>query len=244
MGNSATVEKLVRAAAWTDRLPEEQKTLYRKVMREARLRGLRFAVGGGFASNVYTGGWRNTKDLDLFILRSDRDAMVRVLTGLGLRDYYDQKPYDRQWIYRGYDGEQIVDVIWQMANQRAVVDEIWVESGPIMEVDGEEFHVIPPEETLWTKLYVVQRERCDWPDAFNLICAIGPELDWPRLIDRVGPDTALLAGVLSIFGWLCPKRALELPPWLWKRVGARVPIDGGQCRAPLLDSRPWMVPPC
>jgi hypothetical protein len=169
--------------------------------------------------------------------------MVRVLTELGLRDYYDEKPYDRQWIYRGYDGEQIVDVIWQMANQRAAVDEVWVESGPVMEVDGEEFHVVPPEETLWTKLYVMQRERCDWPDALNLIGAVGPELDWPRLIDRVGPDTALLAGVLSVFGWLCPKRARDLPPWLWERVGARAP-EAGVCRAHLLDSRPWLVSPC
>src|SRR5713226_4548335 len=56
-GNSGVVENLVRAASWTDRLPDQQKSLYRNVMRQARLRGLRFAVGGGFANNVYTGGW-------------------------------------------------------------------------------------------------------------------------------------------------------------------------------------------
>jgi len=212
-------------------------------MREARLRGLRFAAGGGFATNAYTGEWRNTKDLDLFILHADRDAIVRLVTDLGLRDLYCERPYDRQWIYRSHDGDQIIDLIWCMANQRAAVDETWVETGPVMELDGEVFRVIPPEETLWTKLYVIQRERCDWPDAFNLLATVGPELDWHRLIERVEPDTALLAGVLSVFAWVEPDCANALPEWIWNRLEARPPEPGIR-RAHLLDSRPWLVKTC
>lgn len=234
---------MVLTPTWIDKLPDTQKCLYRRVMREARFRRIRFAAGGGFASNAYTGDGRDMKDLDLFILQSDRNAMIEVLTMFGFRDYHDEKPYDRRWIYRGYDGCQIVDIIWRMANQRADVDEVWVSAGPTMLMEDEEFRVIPPEETLWTKLYVVQRERCDWPDALSLISVVGPELDWPRLIDRLGPDTPLLAGVLSVFGWICPNRARELPSWLWARIGARPP-EGCEMRPHLLDSRPWLVTPC
>jgi hypothetical protein len=243
MTNPAVIEPPCISSAWIDELPPPQQSLYRSVLEEGRRRGLRFAVGGGFASNAYTGARRNTKDLDLFVLRQDRDAMIAVLTSLGLRDYYSEKPYDRSWIYRGYDGEQIVDIIWEMANHRAQVDEVWVEAGPFMRIGGETICLIPPEETLWTKLYVLQRERCDWPDAFNLVSAMGPTLDWSRLMGRLGVDLPLLGALLSVFGWICPDRARDLPGWIWEAAGARPP-DPGEPRPHLLDTRPWLVSPC
>lgn len=238
-----TVAEIVRRANWSEHLPQEEKRLYSRVMAEARRRGLKFAIGGGFATNAYTGLWRNTKDLDIFVLERDHERFVSLLGDLGLSDYYDQKPYDRSWIYRGCRADQIVDVIWQMANHRAHVDEVWLESGPLMELEGEDFRVIPPEETLWTKLYVVQRERCDWPDALNLIGTVGPQLDWARLLGRVGEDAPLLAALLSVFGWLCPRSAAALPAWIWRRLNVAHPL-GGEPRPQLLDSRPWMVAPC
>jgi hypothetical protein len=45
-------------------------------------------LGGAFAMAAYTGRWRNTKDMDLFVLPSQRDAMVQLLTELGFQDYY------------------------------------------------------------------------------------------------------------------------------------------------------------
>ncbi len=240
---SPAVAEAVQKANWSERLPGDQKDLYLHVMSEARRRGLRFAIGGGFATNVYTGMWRNTKDLDVFVLQRDHAAFVALLTALGLSDYYEQKPYDRSWIYRGCRADQIVDVIWQMANHRACVDDVWLDSGPCITLEGDCFPVIPPEETLWTKLYVLQRDRCDWPDALNLISMVGPELDWSRLIERLAADTPLLAAVLSVFGWICPRRSLDLPGWIWERL--HLPPPGkGEARVHLLDSRPWLVTPC
>ena len=243
MVSAATFELVHAAAAWSERLPQPQKDLYVRVMHETRQRGLNFAIGGGFARNAYTGLWRNTKDLDLFVLRRDRERFISLLQELSLVDYYDRKPYDRSWIYRACCGDQIVDVIWEMANHRACVDEIWLESGPSICIDGENFQVIPPEETLWTKLYVLQRERCDWPDALNLIGAVGPELNWARLLDRVGEDAPLLAAALSVFSWVCPRRALELPAWIWPRLQIARPREG-DAKPELLDSRPWMIGQC
>lgn len=237
------IAEIVRAANWSERLPPEQRELYARVMGQARQRGLKFAIGGGFASNAYSGLWRNTKDLDLFVREADHERFVTLLSDLGLRDYYDQKPYDRSWIYRGCIGDQIVDIIWQMANHRAAVDEFWINCGPSMELEGEMFHVIPPEETLWTKLYVLQRERCDWPDALNLVGSVGPYLDWRRLMERVGEDAPLLSAVLSVFAWVCPHRARQLPEWLWSRLQLPAPANG-EAKPQLLDSRPWMIPPC
>lgn len=191
---------------------------------------------------TYTGQWRETKDVDLFILERDKEEMVRVLGDSGLEDYYSQQQYERHWIYRSYKDDIIVDVIWAMANRRAAVDEVWLQ-GPELEIHEGRFRLVPAEETLWSKLYVLQRDRCDWPDAMSLVYSMGPELNWERLLKRVGEDGPLLSGLFSVFGWLCPERARELPAWLWQKLRAWSSEIEGRCdRADLLDSRPWFPP--
>jgi hypothetical protein len=238
--------QLSQCALWPERFPPEQWALYKRVMKDARARGLNFAIGGALASTTYSGQWRNTKDIDLYIKASDREKMLAILSDAGLADYYDEKPYDRNWIYRSWRDDLIVDVMWAMANQRAQVDDGWLR-GPEVEVEGELFRLLPPEETLWSKLYVMQRDRCDWPDAFSLLSKIGPEIDWRHLLDRVGEDAPLLNGLLTVFEWIYPEGARELPTWLWDRLGCirprlAAPSEASRSRASLLDSRPWFPP--
>lgn len=195
---------------------------------------------------TYTRQWHDTKDIDFFIQERDKDETTRILADCGLQDYYDQQAYERHWIYRSYRDEIIVDVIWAMANRRAVVDERWFH-GPEVELDGERFRLVPAEETLWSKLYVLQGDRCDWPDALNLVYAMGTDLNWRRLLERLKDDAPLLSALFSVFGWLCPDRARDLPRWLWNELGISYPETDKQAklhsnRASLLDSRPWFLP--
>lgn len=239
-------EQIERCASWPERFGHEQWRIYKEVIAEARKRELRFAVGGGLAAMTYAGQWRNTKDIDLYVLPQDAQRMIEVATNLGLADYYQVQPYDRKWIYRSYREDTIVDIMWAMANQRAQVDERWL-NGPEVEAGGERFRLLAPEEEMWSKLYVLQRDRCDWLDALNLIYGVGPELDWRRLIARLAEDAALLRGVLSLFAWIAPDRARELPEWLWRELEMNAPGAGGGPeltgkRARLLDSRPWFTP--
>jgi hypothetical protein len=246
MGSQTLRNQLARSAAWLERLPPEEWAIYKAVMVEAQRRGLQFAIGGGFATMTYTRQWRNTKDIDLYIIDRDKDEMVRVLSDSGLEDYYEQERYQRHWIYRGYKNDVIVDVIWAMANQRAAVDEDWLR-GPELAVDGARFRLVPPEETLWSKLYVIQRERCDWPDSLSLIYAVGADLNWRHVLERVNGDAPLLAALLSVFAWVCPHRSRQLPSSLWNELD--IGCDQGDSRlgeevnrASLLDSRPWLTP--
>jgi hypothetical protein len=200
-------------------------------------------LGGAFALATYTGIWRNTKDLDLYVLPRHRNRMVALLRKLGLSDYYDQVPYERHWIYRATEGGVIVDVIWAMANRRAQVDEWWM-SGPEVRIRGRLMKVLPADAILWDKLYIMQRERCDWPDVMNLLYAKGADLDWTTVLKRLEDDTPLLAGALSVFRWLSPAVALRLPAWLWGRVNLPPPEQGrlpkiNRRRAAFLDARPW-----
>jgi hypothetical protein len=229
---------------WSETIPDDQWTIYQQVIDRAQSKGIPFALGGAFAVATYTGSWRNTKDLDLYVLPGDREEMLGVLAECGLGDYYEKLPYDRWWIYRGYLGTTIVDVIWAMANHRAQIDELWL-SGPSTTVRGRDVKVLPPEALVWDKLYIMQRERCDWPDVLNLLYYAGPHLDWEYLLCRIGEDCPLVAGALSVFAWLSPGRAGELPEWIWGRLRIPAPALAAEIderRVGLLDRRPWFGP--
>ncbi len=230
--------------AWAERIPTSEWSVYQQVIQEARAAGIRFAFGGAFATAAYTGALRNTKDFDFYVLPDDRDAMKQAISRAALDDYFDRLPYDRSWIYRATRGDVIVDVIWAMANLRAYVDERWVTHGPEIIVRDERLRAIPIEELIWSKLYVLQRERCDWTDVLNLIDARADAIDWEHLLSRLDNDAPLLTGVMSVFGWLAPPRAGDIPAPIWQRLGLRVPEPGSdpevtRTRANLLDSRPW-----
>jgi predicted nucleotidyltransferase len=232
---------------WSELVPDHEWKLYSIVLNRALEQGIRFALGGGLAFSYYSRRLRNTKDIDLFILPEDREKMIDIVTESGFEDYYEKEPYDRKWIYRGYRENVICDLIWQMANYRTDVDERWVTRGEEFEASGMRLKLLPVEELIWSKLYVMQRERCDWPDLLNLLNAQAENIDWNHLLSRLEDDIPLMSSVVSLFGWMCPDRAQSLPEWLWDRLRIYKPLEGPSCshdteRIRLLDSRDWFGP--
>ena len=243
---AANTRTKLLGAGWSRKIPEQEWRHYDKVLQAMRSASIPFALGGAFAVATYTGGWRNTKDLDLYVLPRHRNRVMELLGQLGMKDYYEQRPYDRHWIYRATSDGVIVDVMWAMANRRARVDEWWI-SGPEVTIRGHEMRVLPAEAILWDKLYIMQRERCDWPDAMNILYFQGDVLDWKAVLKRVGEDTELLAGALSVFRWISPGVAQRLPEWLWHVVKLPTPpaqplpkID--KRHVSFMDRRPWYGP--
>jgi hypothetical protein len=243
MNQSVPVESPIRPD-W-HRIPGDEWAVYRKVIRRATERGIRFAFGGAFATAEYTGELRNTKDFDIYVRPVDRAGMIQVMGEAGLTDHFDRLAYDRSWIYRASQGDIIVDAIWAMANHRAEVDESWLTLGPEVSILGEPLRAIPIEELIWSKLYVLQHERCDWTDIFNLLDARLEVIDWDRLLSRLEEDAPLLIGALSVFSWLAPDRVAILPASVRDRLGLKELAPGtrelSRARANLLDSRPWFI---
>jgi len=201
-------------------------------------------LGGGFAMASYTGRWRNTKDIDFYIEQSECERAVAALSKAGFTDYFDTLAYDRKWIYRSTRDGVIVDIIWAMANQRAQVDRQWFENAPLIEIRGESLKVVPVEEFIWCKLYILQRDHCDWTDILNVLFAVGPRINWDHLLDRLDEDWPLLKALLTLYGWLCPRRAALLPESLRQRLQVDRPAPQQKRRFDrirLLDSRDWFA---
>jgi hypothetical protein len=230
---------------WANEVSEPAWAIYSKAMEVVRSAGVPFLLGGGFALAAFTGRWRDTKDIDFYIHPRDRDAAVQALTKAGFDDYFSRLPYDRKWIYRSTQSDCIVDIIWSMANQRAQVDELWFERADKLQLRDQQLLILPPEEFMWCKLYILQRDHCDWTDVFNLLYATGDRLDWPHLISRLDEDTPLLKGLLSVYGWLCPDQVLQLPESLWHLLRMSPPEPSPHApkrnHIRLLDSRGWFA---
>src|SRR5688500_10134092 len=109
-------KKTRQRTTWTQFIPDEEWAAYETAIRVVRKSNVDFMIAGAFGLAVYTGRWRDTKDLDLLVLPKDRDAVIKALSDSGFVDYFDQRAYDRGWIYRATREGFIVDVIWQMAN--------------------------------------------------------------------------------------------------------------------------------
>ena len=228
-----------------DLIPDEQWAVYRDAIECARGTGLPFMLGGGFALASYVGRWRNTKDIDFYVLPGQRQPFIDCMNEAGFTDYYAQLPYDRGWIYRSFRDGTIVDLIWSMANRRAEAQPDWFEHAREIVVRGEPLKVIAPEELLWCKMYVMQRDHSDWPDILNLLHAVGPDLDWNRILENVREDLPVLRALLTLFAWVSPGRAAELPHSVRRRLNLPpsygVSTEQEDRRIRLLDSRNWFA---
>lgn len=233
--------------AWSTLIPEDQWDIFRLGTSAIDEASVPYLLGGALALATYTGHWRNTKDVDVILRPDHRAAAISALQRAGFSDYHEHETYDRSWIFRGFHRGMIFDVIWEMPNHRFAVDAAWFERATSILLRNQRYAVAPVEELARMKLYVMQRERCDWVDVFNIFASAEDRIDWAWLVERLGCDVPLLHGALAVFNWLCPDRAYQLPGWLRHQLSLP-PIatdDATQAetrRAHLLDSRPWFAP--
>ena len=229
-----------------EQIPGDQWAFYEDVLNAARDTGKPFAIGGAFAWAAYTGIIRNTKDIDFYIEPKSKDLFISAITRVGATDYYETLAYDRGWIYRSTRDGYIADLIWAMANYVQPLYDDYFNGENALIIHGQRVPVLPAEELMLNKLYIMQRGRCDWFDVFNLLYCTNGSLDWDRLISRMGTDRILLASALNVFAWLCPGRVHLFPDDLWMKLGLeKPPLDGPDvvpARVNYLDSRPWFIP--
>jgi len=209
----------------TNLIPPEQWTVYARFITEAAGRSLPFALGGGLAVSAYSACVRNTKDMDIFILEKNSQEMIGITRQLGFEEY-TEVPYDRTWSYRCAREGYIIDFLWNMLNAKASVDETWLTLGWDLQVRGVPVKLLPVEELIMSKLYILRIDRSDWPDILSLLYARGVELDWERLLFILGEDRLVGGGVLILLRWLCPGRPRRFPESIWAPLGLQPPLSG------------------
>ncbi len=176
-----------------------------------------FVVGGAYAYCTYTGIYRDTKDLDLFPRKRDALRALQVLE----KDGWRTERYDEVWLYKAYKGEYFVDFIFSSGNGVATVDDEWFEHAKTGTVFGHECQIAPAEEMIWSKAFVLERERFDGADVNHLIRSVGPTMDWERVLRRFDRHWEVLLSHLMMFRFAYPSDRTAIPDWLMTELLGR-----------------------
>lgn len=179
--------------------------------------GVPFLVGGAYAYATYTGIYRDTKDLDLFPRRRDALKALEVLE----RDGWRTERTDEVWLYKAFKGEYFVDFIFSSGNGVATVDDEWFEYAKRGKVFGHDCLIAPAEEVIWSKGFVIERERYDGADVNHLILKAGHQMDWERLLRRYDRYWEVLFSHLMLFRFAYPSERDIVPEWLMAELLSR-----------------------
>jgi hypothetical protein len=71
--------------------------------------------------------------------------------------------------------------------------------------------LVPPEELIWSKAFVQERERFDGADVLHLLHACGRTLNWDRLLARFDHHWPVLFSHLVLFQFVYPDRRADIP---------------------------------
>jgi hypothetical protein len=177
-----------------------------------------YVVGGGYALAWYTGIERHTKDLDVFVRPGDRDRALDALAAAG----YRTEVWWPHFLAKALHGEAFIDVIYNSGNGLCPVDEDWFTHAVRGEVLGRSTPLCPPEEMIWGKAFVMERDRFDGPDIAHLVLACADRLDWARLINRFASHERILLAHLLLFGYVYPSERALVPPQVIDALESKV----------------------
>jgi len=215
-----------------------EQMFYLDVMEFLTAARIPFLVGGGYALASYTGIDRATKDLDLFVLPEDFPRIMDVCSDAG----YQTKVRFAHWLGKVSKGDFFVDIIFGSGNGLCLVDEGWFQHAVPGSVFNRQVRFCPPEETIWSKAFIMERNRFDGADIAHMLNARGNELDWERLLRRFGSHWRVLFSHLILCGFIYPCDRSMVPDWLMKefvrRIGVEMnnaPIPERVCQGTLLS---------
>jgi hypothetical protein len=221
------------------------RRFHASVLAELNAAGCEYLVGGGHALERYLGIGRSVKDLDLFMRERDVPA---ALSHVEARLGHAWEMTFPHWLAKiKRDDREHIDVIFNSGNAVCAVDDEWFSHAVPSTVMGQPARLCPAEETIWSKAFVMERERYDGADIAHLIHARAEALDWDRLARRFGRHWRVLLSHLILFGFVYPSERTRIPDPLMRRClrlleqEMRQPSARRVCRGPITSRAQYLV---
>src|SRR5216110_1264892 len=202
-----------------------------------------FLIGGAYVVEVYAGVSRRSKDFDLYVCPHHIDAAIDALARAG---YKTEKTFPH-WLAKAGRGRDYIDLIFRAGNGLCEVDDSWFERAQDDELLGLRVKLCAPEEMIWMKAYIMERERFDGADIVHILQSCADKLDWPHLVRRFGPDWRVLLSHLVLFGYVYPGERDKIPNAIMSDLIARLQSEkctpGAHriCRGTLLSRKQYLL---
>lgn len=217
---------------------------YREALQMLTENHYKFLVGGGAAMQKYTSINRDSKDLDLFTTNNEFHSILRFFGDKG----YETEYTDVRWLAKVYKGKAFIDLIFNTVNNLCPVDESWFEHAVNGSLFGIPVQYIAPEELIWCKIYIHNRERYDASDINHIILKQGHQLDWHRIFRRLDQHWHLLLGQFINFLFVYPSERDIIPRWLFEKLLKRArsqydlpPSIEKVCLGPIIDQTQYSI---
>src|SRR5258708_36356691 len=197
---------------------EEEAAWYHKSVGLLQKAKIPFLIGGAYALWKYTGVRRPTKDLDLFLRAQDMAPALKVMREGGFRTEITAS----HWIGKAFHKDFLMDFIVALANGVGQVDDTWFKKPVHAELCGKTLSLVRPEDMVWSKAFVMERDRYDGADIVHLLWAEGRHMDWKALLRRFVGHEAVLLSHLILFGYIYPDMQKIIPAWVIRHLGVHV----------------------
>jgi len=230
-----------RAAA--EKAKSSPNDFHRRSVAALQAANVPFLIGGAYVVEAFAGVSRRTKDFDLYIRPRHVRAAMDALAGAG----YKAEMTFPHWLAKAARGRDCVDLIFRAGNGLCEVDDSWFERAHDDELLGLRVKLCAPEEMIWMKAYIMERERFDGADIVHILRRCAVELDWPHLVRRFGLDWRVLLSHLILFGYIYPSERHRIPVAVMDdlitrlRNEASTPGPNRLCRGTLLSRKQYLV---
>jgi hypothetical protein len=199
----------------TEEQRKEAHAFYQEALDVLHDCGTPFILGGAFSLFHHTGIYRDTKDLDVFCKQSDYPKILKFFAEKG----YKTDLYDVRWLAKVYKGEYFIDIIFNTVNNICRVDDSWLQHAVKGTFVEREVLFLAPEELIFCKSYVMNRERYDGADLNHILLKTGKDLDWKRLFNYLDPHWHILLAQLLQFQFVYPSEFHTIiPKWLFEEL--------------------------
>ena len=195
-------------------IPEGEREVYKRALRSLNAAGVPYVVAGAYAIYEHTGIYRQTKDLDVFLEPTQVVPAMRALHEEGFVARLEQA----HWLAKAVQGDYFVDIIYGMGNGLASIDDAWYRHSKPAILAATPVRVAPVEELIWHRLFINERHRHDMADIAHLIFAMGPAMDWHRLVEKTGEHWPLLLSQLLMFNYVYPEHQGGAPKWVMTQL--------------------------
>ncbi len=189
-------------------------SFYRRVLRTLNRREVQFLVGGAQTLENFTGITRKVKDLDIYVRPRDVPSALDSLSSAG----YQTEMSFPHWLAKARERKLFVDIIFRSGNGLCEVNDIWFEHAVEGNVFGMPVRCCSVEEMIWSKAFVMERERYDGADVAHLLRSCADQIDWQRLLFHFGPYWRVLLSHLILFGFIYPGERSLLPDWVLRQL--------------------------
>jgi hypothetical protein len=220
-------------------LKREEEEVFREGLQILNSTGITYAVGAAFARYIYTGIWRSTKDLDVFLKPENLKETMDAFQDAGFETHIASQ----HWLAKARRGEHTIDLIFGTGHGLLPIDDSAFEESQLAVILGVTTRLFPIEEMIAAGVFLAVRTRFDGSEVLHLIQGVRGRLDWDRILRRLGNNKQLLLWHLILFDFVYPGHSDYLPKEIMIELFDEMRRKWGQKERDTKDFRGIVIDP-